>query len=170
MRTFSQLISCIFVVLLSFSACGTTEGDGQAANQLVNVRRMALVSEVQLLPLNFQLSGGLAGRVESLDITADGRAIWTDMRNQTTLNAKLSPSDLVQLRAVLAGIAGVEIAADRPRFSGRCRDCFEYCVTLSAIAKPWKIEVSSDRLAASAYRELIAILLSISDDVKRKNP
>lgn len=126
--------------------------------------------EVPLLPLSFQVSGGIAGRVEVLDVAADGLAAWTDMRRQTTRSVQLSPPDLAQLRALLAEVSGAEIVDDGPGLPGRCRDCFEYRLILAANVKPRMTVVTSDRLAVSTYRELIVTLLTIVADVKRESP
>lgn len=164
-----HLIGIICAVLMCLSACVTTGADGRGAGRVGNAGAPELEAGVQLLPLSFQISGGFAGRVEALDIAADGLATLTDMRSRTTWSAQLPPSNLDPLRVLLTKIAGAEIAEGGPRFPGRCRDCFEYRVTLNSMVKPLNVVVTSDRLSASAYRELIVLLLAIGDDVKRKS-
>lgn len=157
-------------MLMSLSACAITGADGGGADQVRNAVAPELAAGAQLLPLSFQFSGGFAGRVEVLDIAADGLATWTDLRSRTTRSQQLPPPDLVHLRALLAEIPATEIDEGGSRFPGRCRDCFEYRLSIASRDNPLKIVVSSGQLSASAYRELISTLLFIVDDIKRKKP
>lgn len=170
MAVSKHLLGIIGAGLMCLSACGTTGADGRGAGQIGSAGAPELAAGGQLLPLSFQISGGFAGRREALDITADGLATWSDMRNLTTRSAPLPPLDFARLRALLSEIPGAVIAESGQKIPGRCRDCFEYHLIFTSRIKPLKIVILSDRLADSTYRNLISLLLAIGDDVKRENP
>lgn len=163
-------IGVIGWLLITLSACIGPGAGGQAAppSQPAGGHELDSGARGLVLPLRLELSGGFAGRRESLEIAADGSSTWTELRGQTSRRGKLAISENEQLRALLEEVSRVENDQGEQRSPGRCRDCYEYQLILASRGKPLKVVVSSDRLDASAYRELIVLLLTIVDDVKRE--
>lgn len=154
------------VLLVFISACAATSDgvSGPAGDE--HSRSQSSIPHRQGLPLSLQISGGIAGRLDALEITAAGQATWTDRRRPDSRSAPLAPSSLARLQEALAKISGETAAAAGPRFPGRCRDCFEYVLTLPAAGKVRTIVVLSDQLGGSEYRELIATLLAVVEEIK----
>ena len=165
---FRHLIGFICVMLICLSACVTTGTDGYGVGQEDNAAVLLPVFEGQFSQLSLQISGGFSGRVKVLDVTADGLAIWQDMRRQVSRRMQLPPAYLLKLEALLAEIPGADPADGGQQLPGRCRDCVEYRLTINALAKPRRIVATSDRLAASVYQNLIVLLSNISDEVEQR--
>lgn len=165
---FKHLLGSVCLLLICLSACVSTGADNLAGNLEGEVSNPAPGSGRQFLPLDLRISGGFAGRNETLVVSVAGLATWTNARTQTTRSSRISRQNLERLWALLAEISGTANGEGGSRSPGRCRDCIEYDLSLSSPGKPLKIVVSSDRLSDSAYRNLIAFLISIGDEIKRE--
>lgn len=163
LRSFRCWDLIICAILIFISACVAPVATSYSTAQGDGVRPL----EPEGLPLTFQVSGGFAGRIESLDITLDGMATWTDMRSRTTRSQQLTPPSLARLQVLLAVVPAAEISDGGSRIPGRAPDGFEYRLTMPSTGKSREILVQSGRLAESVHRELIGLLLAINNEVRK---
>ena len=163
MSALKHLFIFLFAVLISISAC-VAPGANSFDNAEDGGKRYP---ESEGLPLTFNVSGGFAGRIESLEINADGMARFTDKRRHMTRSQQLIPLCFVRLQSLLAAIPEAKIGDGGSRIIGSCPDCIEYRLTINLTAKSREIFVHSNRLVDSEYRELIGLLISIGNDVKQ---
>lgn len=153
-----------YALLMGISACGAQMADSKVTGE----QEGSSDSEHAGLPLIFIVSGGFAGQIESLEITTQGVAVLTNKRSLATINQKLDPLTIGQLRIALSLVDGEEGVSSGQRIIGGCSDCLEYRLSIRINGKSRNILVHSNRLVDSNYKELIGMLLSIYNDIKHK--
>jgi hypothetical protein len=114
--------------------------------------------------VELHLSGAIAGRDEELSVDSSAAFRYADHRRGLDRNGVLAPKQRDKIAGMLAGLAEEAGSGQAGWFNERCRDCLVIRLTWQRAGPARTVRLSSDRLGRSPYRELIAALLTFTDE------
>jgi hypothetical protein len=113
--------------------------------------------------VRFELSGGIAGTMKQMTIYHDGRLVAENLRRRINVDRRLSADQLRELRRLVDRAAST--AGTATRSLGRCADCMQYRLTVTASeGKPRLSESGTIEQQQSSNFDLIRFLIGILNE------
>ena len=154
----NKYILSFFITLIFLSSCGTVGSIKPIPQPLASPSDNWDVKLIQ--------SGGIAGVLQTVDVSSDGQLKADDQRSQRTAS-KILPSQTI---AELKGLVFNTVVSTIRVPQSACADCFIYDLEIQSEGKVIKIHVDDVTINGSGVQGLITTLLKIRDEALNPNP
>ena len=141
-----RLFVCTLLVMLAPSGCG---GAGVARSSAADWR------------LEFSVSGGIDGRVQSLTVRADGHLLAQDQRRALRFERQLDDATRERLARLVAAAPNTAGSAPGRPLARPCPDCIQYQLDISADGRRQRVLLDTRTLPASPHGELVRVLTTL---------
>ena len=148
-----SIIKQIFLSLclvVSLSACVTQDKAGSAVK-----------SEQPQWFTALSVSGGIAGITQNISIDSTGSVIINDVRIRKSIRKNLNNNELDKLSKLLLESKSLTSEAKVNKFSGKCKDCYHYKLSIRWQNKQQLVVLNDINLRQSAYSQIILYLRAI---------
>jgi hypothetical protein len=126
----------------------------------------ALPSPGENWTIKLTQSGGIAGVMQTLEVSSSGQLKAADQRSGRTVSQSLPPATLAELKRLFSKAS---LAAATPTHSS-CADCFIYDLQVTAGGNKMTVRADDTTLADSGAAELIGFLRQLRDHALQSAP
>ncbi len=151
------LLSAMALIAI-LSACGRLLPIGSAPQPLPSPGENWTIKLTQ--------SGGIAGVMQTLEVSSDGQLKAADQRSGRSVTQSLPPAALAELQRLFSKAS---LAAATPVHSS-CADCFIYDLEVTAGGNKMTVRADDTTLTDSGAAELIAFLRQLRDRALQSVP
>lgn len=119
--------------------------------------------------IEYSISGGFAGIYHQLTLSKEGHLSATDQKTKKHVELQASKDQLAKITGILEQI-NFSVDANAPsKLSGRCADCFQYSLTLTANSRKGAVMLNDLSLNDSKYAALIRLLSTMMNQALKDN-
>lgn len=109
-------------------------------------------------------SGGIMGMSRSIEILSDGSFELNDLRAETTVDGRLTNTEMTSLRELVTKAELMPLPAIE---EAGCADCFIYNLEIQGSDKPFSIQLNDISLPDSGLESLVGFLRTLMDQALR---
>ncbi len=119
--------------------------------------------------IEYTISGGFAGIHRHLTLNSSSQLTATDKKFKKLTEQQISQEQLMEIANILEQLNFSINEKNASRLGGKCADCFQYSLTLTANSRKGAIILNDLSLNDSKYAALIRLLSTMMDQALKDN-